>query len=84
MEDFTLKHLLRFEICASEICEKFVTNIQKQKNKLPLREGWKPPPPVWYILEGAPHRIGVCFHQIMVQFKYDFNKDERTQISSNE
>ena len=23
MEDFTLKHILRFEICAHEICEKF-------------------------------------------------------------
>ena len=24
VEDFTLKHLLLFEICAREICEKFV------------------------------------------------------------
>ena len=24
VEDFTLKHLLLFEICAGEICEKFV------------------------------------------------------------
>ena len=24
VENFTLKHLLRFEICACEICEKFV------------------------------------------------------------
>ena len=26
VEDFTLKHLLIFEICAIEICEKFVYN----------------------------------------------------------
>ena len=24
VEEFTLKHVLRFEICAHEICEKFV------------------------------------------------------------
>ena len=34
-KDFTLQHLLRFQICARKICEKFVykhsdTNIQKQ------------------------------------------------------
>ena len=34
VEDLTLKHLLLFEICLREICWKFVTNIQKQKNVL--------------------------------------------------
>ena len=34
VEDFTLKYLLRFEICTREICEKLVfTNIEKQQNK---------------------------------------------------
>ena len=36
VEDFTLKHLLRFEICAREICEKFVykhsETIESDKN----------------------------------------------------
>ena len=30
VEDFTLKHVLPFEICVREICEKFVYNIEKQ------------------------------------------------------
>ena len=36
VEDFTLKHLLRFEICAREICEKYVykhsETIERVKN----------------------------------------------------
>ena len=36
VENFILKHLLLFEICAREICESFFTNIQKQKNMLKI------------------------------------------------
>ena len=36
VEDLTFKHLLPFEICVREICEKLFANIQKQYNMLKI------------------------------------------------
>ena len=36
VENFTLKHLLCFEICAREILKSLFTNIQKQWNKIKI------------------------------------------------
>ena len=36
VDDFTLKHLLLFEICARKICKKFVYKLLKQQNMLKI------------------------------------------------
>ena len=38
VEDFTLKYLLSFEICAREVCKILFTKFQKQQNMLKIIE----------------------------------------------